>query len=384
MQFGDFKMEKQTYSAGFRPDIFRPLTQEERNEKAAVSFVSYGKASLEPIYAQFLEAGLSGIEKDLGRPDDRCTKDDNCRILACGLENGYVDSVRPNTECVEFSQLRSTQARIPTQGEPIIQPVIFSFQVGGGVNGYRFSSPLTPFTMPNHELPIACLDNNYGFDNFCTNILKYEKGQTVRFLLVAGDPQNINDPPHSFHLHGHKMKLLAEGQATTDPTTGIAIDPSLALDYTIVDSKYVQFGWNYFVTVNANFQPDFYQNLKFLENGVSKDTWLVSSGAWKLVEVKLDNPGLFLFHCHMDSHQLEGQQVLIQVGDKIPMPRPKDNFPTCGNFNPSIQKKAFKQFFKYQEKFPRQDVKTNGVQDEILDLMELVRENYSFVRKDEL
>lgn len=360
------------------------MTLEEKREKSAVAFVSYGEASLEEFHSKFWDSGLTGLEQELGRPDDRCTENNKCQILACGLEKGYRDDVRPHTECVEFNQLRSTQARKPTQEDLIIQPIIFSFKVGGGVNGYRFATPLTPFTTPNHELPIPCQPDNYGFDNFCTHIKKYPKGQTVRFLLIAGDPQNINVPPHSFHLHGHKMKLLAEGQSVSDPATGIAIDANLDLNYTIVDSKYVKTGWDHFVTVGAEFMPDFYKNLELLDNGVSKDTWLVSSGAWKLVEVKFNNPGLFLFHCHMDSHAFEGQQVLIQVGDVMPMPRPQDNFPTCGNYNPSTKKRAFKQFFKYQEKFPRLDVTTNGVQDEILDLMDLVQENYKFVRDDEL
>lgn len=65
-----------------------------------------------------------------------------------------------------------------------------------------------------------------------------------------------------------------------------------------------------------------------------KDTITVPDGGYTIVRFVADNPGYWIFHCHIEYHVEVGMALVFKVGDhKQMLPMPKD-FPTCSNYMP--------------------------------------------------
>ena len=47
------------------------------------------------------------------------------------------------------------------------------------------------------------------------------------------------------------------------------------------------------------------------------------------------NPGMWLFHCHIDFHSELGMTLVFKVGDTSQFPLPPPNFPKCGQMEDS-------------------------------------------------
>jgi hypothetical protein len=45
-----------------------------------------------------------------------------------------------------------------------------------------------------------------------------------------------------------------------------------------------------------------------------------------------DNPGTWMFHCHLDFHSEIGMSMLLKVGKKNDLPPEPEGWPKCGNF----------------------------------------------------
>lgn len=66
-----------------------------------------------------------------------------------------------------------------------------------------------------------------------------------------------------------------------------------------------------------------------------KDTVIHPGPGYVKLRFRANNPGYWLFHCHMDWHLSIGMAVMIQVGEVHEMRKPPDNFPRCGNYMPN-------------------------------------------------
>jgi len=83
---------------------------------------------------------------------------------------------------------------------------------------------------------------------------------SVRIILTSvGFPAS-----HPMHMHGHNMQILAEGVGTWN---GTIVNPS---------------------------------------NPQRRDTQLVRPNGYLVVQFDLDNPGMWMFHCHVVWHISEG------------------------------------------------------------------------------
>lgn len=295
---------------------------------------------------------------DFEQDRERCHENYTCKVVNCYLGEGYDSRIRPFTKCVPMKSLKSYKfSKVQKIEKTRMELILMSFNIGGSINGRRFDKKtIAPLSNPNSWAKHKnCSDTRYAFGDYCTNILKFEVGETAHLLLISGEMFTLLDPAHTFHLHGYKMKLVAEGFGKIDPNTKMTVGESPDLNYTLTDSIY-----GFPIAIGATFQDNFQPTL--IKNGIAKDTWLVPSGGWKLVEVTFDNPGLFLLHCHMTTHALEGLTIMIQVGDRINFPLPKDEFPTCHNYVPGVELDDFNDFLGYRENFPRQDLDTQNVE----------------------
>lgn len=68
-----------------------------------------------------------------------------------------------------------------------------------------------------------------------------------------------------------------------------------------------------------------------------KDTITVPDGGYTIIRFVANNPGFWLFHCHIEFHVEVGMALVFKVGDYNQMPNVPENFPRCSNFMPTTQ-----------------------------------------------
>lgn len=74
-----------------------------------------------------------------------------------------------------------------------------------------------------------------------------------------------------------------------------------------------------------------------------KDTVTVPDGGYTIIRFVANNPGFWLFHCHIEFHVEVGMALIFKVGDYNQMRSLPQNFPYCSNFFPTkttIESKA--------------------------------------------
>lgn len=64
-----------------------------------------------------------------------------------------------------------------------------------------------------------------------------------------------------------------------------------------------------------------------------KDTVDVPAGGYTVLRFLADNPGVWMFHCHIEWHVEMGMSILLKVGNKNDLPIKPKNMPNCDSFN---------------------------------------------------
>ncbi|XP_066146897.1 uncharacterized protein [Euwallacea fornicatus] len=67
-----------------------------------------------------------------------------------------------------------------------------------------------------------------------------------------------------------------------------------------------------------------------------KDTVTVPDGGYTVVRFQADNPGFWLFHCHLEFHAEIGMALIFKVGEDNQMPPVPQGFPRCGDYLPLV------------------------------------------------
>lgn len=108
-----------------------------------------------------------------------------------------------------------------------------------------------------------------------TQALQVNYGDVVRIVFTCAQPYGPGCAmPHPMHLHGNKMAVLYQGL------------------------------WN-----------DTYNESNFnLENPVYRDTVVVPTDGYVVVQFVANNPGVWRFHCHVNIHHRSGMAFLVDVG----------------------------------------------------------------------
>ncbi|KAG9311709.1 Fet3 protein [Chiua virens] len=133
------------------------------------------------------------------------------------------------------------------------------------LNGYVYNPPIVPAIMSVLTLgDNATVQEAYGPYSIMLNHL-----DIVDIVVNNSDKQ-----PHPFHLHGHKFQIVnrADKYNSTDPT----LNPPL---------------------------------IEGQANPMRRDTVTIPGGASATLRVVADNPGAWLFHCHIEWHLESGLAV---------------------------------------------------------------------------
>lgn len=96
--------------------------------------------------------------------------------------------------------------------------------------------------------------------------IRLAEGERVLIRLM-----NLGNLPHAIHTHGHSFRIVA--------TDGNPVPPGMEL---------------------------------------VKDTVLIGPGERYDLELTGDNPGVWMFHCHMENHAANGMMTLIQYDGAVP------------------------------------------------------------------
>ncbi|XP_053980315.1 uncharacterized protein LOC128877215 [Hylaeus volcanicus] len=137
----------------------------------------------------------------------------------------------------------------------------------------------------------------------CTHVLQVRLGSVVELVLV--DEGFAYDANHPFHLHGYQFRVIAMARVGKNVT---------AEDVKKLDKEGL---------IRRN-----------LDHAPLKDTVTVPDGGYTIVRFHANNPGYWLFHCHIEFHAEVGMSLIFKVGehkDMLPVPR---NYPTCGDWQP--------------------------------------------------
>lgn len=78
------------------------------------------------------------------------------------------------------------------------------------------------------------------------------------------------------------------------------------------------------------------QIVRRLKDAPMKDTVTVPDGGFTIIRFVADNPGWWLFHCHIEFHIEVGMALVFKVGDVSQMKSAPSNFPMCSNYMPRM------------------------------------------------
>jgi FtsP/CotA-like multicopper oxidase with cupredoxin domain len=98
---------------------------------------------------------------------------------------------------------------------------------------------------------------------------------------------NLDDGSHPFHLHGHDFYVLASHRS--------------------------DHGWGSYSPWATEGSSSMAPKLN-LENPVMKDTVSVPRRGFVVLRFRADNPGIWMFHCHVLFHQGSGMAMGLHVG----------------------------------------------------------------------
>merc|ERR1712169_4662 len=137
-----------------------------------------------------------------------------------------------------------------------------------------------PFEEPS--IPIIYGNISSGWDSITTTHLPINS--TIDIAMDISD-QSLDKMGHPIHLHGHKFWVLGSGEGS----------------------------FSYATTAEAP------ADLLNLENPPYRDTTGLPSRGWVVIRYLTDNPGAWIFHCHLQWHIVVGMAVvLVEGGDQLP------------------------------------------------------------------
>lgn len=125
-----------------------------------------------------------------------------------------------------------------------------------------------------------------------TSIYRLKFNSTVDIVLQNANTMNLNNSEtHPWHLHGHDFWVLGHGDGKFDMSRDV--------------HKYN------------------------LVNPIMKNTVPLHPYGWTALRFQANNPGIWLFHCHIEAHYLMGMLVLFESGSDMVDQPPKQNM-GCG------------------------------------------------------
>ncbi|WAR03598.1 ASO-like protein, partial [Mya arenaria] len=244
-----------------------------------------------------------------------CSQTSRCTVVNCP----FTQYPEMYTDCMTFDQLRSAVSNDPAPPYIVgkFQEYFLNFAFPGiktfpgSVNGRSFATPdVNPLVQPQ-EWSSPCTEPKCGPDNHCrcTHALSISNGDTVQMIFMnMGVGRGW---AHPIHMHGHSFYVLKIGDAQYNDTTGAFVEQNSDVDcrgnlYTRPDKSFCNDAtWS-----NPDWLNGEVPGLN-LDRAPRKDTIIVPSGGYVVIRIKADNPGLWNMHCHIELHNIDGMQMVL-------------------------------------------------------------------------
>ncbi|CCE85919.1 Piso0_005559 [Millerozyma farinosa CBS 7064] len=232
------------------------------------------------------EEMLDFIPEDLERVSTNWVVYDRNKKLPAPLESSFSETIaRINPfDDYELKPLRNDSLYNDPDYEISLN---FTMQnLGDGVsyalfNGKKYVPPKVPTLLTVFDSGEYANHNIIYGSN--TNSFILQKDEIVQIVLNNMDPGK-----HPFHLHGHVFQLISRSETGEDDDNPIVFDPS-----------------------NKD-------HIQFPEKPLIRDTVMVNPNGFIVLRFKADNPGVWLFHCHVDWHLEQGLAItLIEAPSEI-------------------------------------------------------------------
>ncbi|KAK3595591.1 hypothetical protein CHS0354_009547 [Potamilus streckersoni] len=263
-----------------------------------------------------------------------CTQNDPCIVVNCPFS--YFPA-QDYSNCKTLDQLRTKDDTDPA---PEIEPGKFkefflNFAFPGttftpaSVNGRAFEQPTVSTLTQSQELYSSCDRLDCGEEKICkcTHSVSIDYGDTVQMVLLnMGIGKGWS---HPIHLHGHTFYVLKMGYGQYNVTTAKIIGDNLDINCGGNPDRSQSF-CNKATWANENWQGGNVPGLELMRP-LRKDTIIVPTGGYVVIRLKADNPGLWNFHCHIDLHNVDGMQMLVNESF-YHVPKPPLGFPMCWDY----------------------------------------------------
>lgn len=246
-------------------------------------------------------AVVGAMDRDLF---DKVPKALNTNVTSYLVYN--KDAKLPDASEIESFNPFDDANLVPTDGEALYEDPAVSYAIevkmdnlGDGVN-YAFFNNVT-FVRPKVPTLYTVLTSGslatdptvYGIN---TNPFILEHNQVVEVVL-----NNHDKGKHPFHLHGHAFQVLTRGAENT-----------------------------------GDWDPEALRNgsVKYPTSPMRRDTLLVRPNAHFVIRFRSDNPGVWLFHCHIEWHVDSGLiltfvEAPLQLQQQLSGKIPADHFDAC-------------------------------------------------------
>jgi len=268
---------------------------------------------------------------------DHC-KTTGCAVLNCPFGHFPDAPGYQHLKCLSITELKSLQTGFNVSGIQNYEEYFMNMIDDHSMNGMLFDFPKAPPLLFDHEtrrdeITTSCAHCNFTVDFRCkcTNTVELKYGNTVqltlynRFRVLPEPVTNIDAYVHPIHLHGHHFQVIKMGFAEQNRTTGYLSrfnDDILCKHNGILNCNNMSWAnesWLFGQVPDIN-----------IINPPVKDTVLIPFGGYVVVRFVAKNPGVWISHCHVLPHHLNGMAMLFHVNDpegKLP-PHP-DDFPQC-------------------------------------------------------
>ncbi|CAH1800522.1 unnamed protein product [Owenia fusiformis] len=255
-----------------------------------------------------------------------CLVDANCVVLNCPFA-GYPES--ENIRCHSIAETRRLgddhdhDVIAGRANDSYVEHILnFGFPIGSSINAHKFKNPNAPLHEPNNGA-VPCPANNEcatsGKGCLCTNTIALKHNQLIRLTFTNyGSYPTARLAHHFIHLHGHSFEILKMGYPEYNITTGRKTENNTDI---VCENQHCSLHhW-------AEGHP---KDLNF-DHPPLKDTVVVPSAGYVVVQFRADNPGFWFMHCHAILHVMEGMELAFNEAEELHLPPPK-GFPTCAPF----------------------------------------------------
>ncbi|XP_071949700.1 uncharacterized protein [Antedon mediterranea] len=179
------------------------------------------------------------------------------------------------------------------------------------INRVGYSIPETPVLLKMPEkicephLNTTLMEECEFSNCYCTNIVKLKLGEVVEFVIANFKSERLS-VDHPTHIHGQSTRIVGLGVFNGTP-------PQSLEEVVQLDKK------GNLTRIHA-------------KDAVIKDTVIIPTNGYAIMRWKTTNPGIWFFHCHIETHLEDGMAMVLQVGEEDDIQKPPKDFPTCGSW----------------------------------------------------